>query len=96
MTVRSDTSLPPIGAVVAKRCTCGAVACHRENTHPRYLVVCKHPNGWLGPVGRRNPDLYADYHLERVGTGRRHRTSGIVLRDQYVILSLPAEGLLIS
>lgn len=89
----ADARMPPVGAVVAKRCTCGAVACHRD-THPRYLVVCKHPSGWVPPGC--DPVLYADYHLERVGTGRRHRTSGIVLREQYVILSLPDEGVLIS
>lgn len=91
----ADASLPPVGAVVAKRCTCGAAACHRSvSTHPRYLVVCKHINTWVPPGA--HVDLYADYHLERIGDGRRHRTSGLVLRDQYVILSLPTEGLMVS
>lgn len=89
------STVAPVGAVVAKRCTCGALAHHHDpNTHPRYRVVCKHPGGWV-PDGA-DPDLFADYHLERMDTGRRHRTSGIVLRDQYVIMSLPDEEVLIS
>jgi hypothetical protein len=86
------TALVPIGAVVAKKCTCGAPACHREsNTHPRYRVVDQKRHYW--PTEPAPMDW--DYILERTDTTRHHRTSAIVMRDQYVILSLPTEDVLI-
>lgn len=83
----------PVGAVVAKRCTCGRPACHREaGDHPRYLVVGHYRHYWPPVPG----PMDWDYALERQDTKRRHRTSSIVMRDQYVILSLPTEAVMVA
>lgn len=60
--------------------------------HPRYRVVGLHPNPWLPSDDAL---WYGNAHLERLDTGRRHRTSMLVLRDQYVIVSLPVDQLLL-
>lgn len=88
-------TLPPIGAVVQKRCTCGQPAQHREAVHPRYRVVDIRPNKWAPDVHDDDALLYGRVTLQRLDTGRNHRSSMLLLRDSYVIVSLPAESVLL-
>lgn len=90
-------TVPPIGATVQKRCTCGQLAQHREvDGHPRYRVVDIWPNKWVPQWSDDDRTLYGHVVLERLDTGRRHRTSMLLVRDKYVIVSLPTEGLLLE
>lgn len=91
----SAGSLPPVGAIVEKRCSCGRAARHSE-AHPRYRVEGIYPNSWMSTTAVDDPLLYADARLVRIDTGRTHRTSMLLLRDKYVIVSLPTEAVLIN
>lgn len=96
MDVTTHPTLPPIGALVQKRCTCGHPSQHREaDRHPRYRVVNVRPNKWAPSVTDADALLYGKVWLERLDTGRQHQTSMLVLRDQYVIVSLPTEAVLL-
>lgn len=91
------TTLPPIGAVVSKLCSCGLPSRHRgDQTHPRYRVVDHRPNLWMYATSDDARLLYGDAILERLDTGRTHRTSMLVLRSQYMIVSLPAKAVLLT
>lgn len=73
----------PVGAVVAKRCSCGQ-AC-RDERHPRYTVEAFTPNMFYPDIGV--------YRLRRHDTGRAHTTRTV---GHYVIVSLPDESVLVS